>query len=145
MHGGAIECPIIGGVSMFDYDPPKAKEPVDYTGLKIVAALAPVFILITFLADANLALTACIILGMIMLAIKIRWTLRKHVWFWAIIILILGLHIPLLFIVRRPQSNIPTLAYSLPIGIVDFLLIIGAIGLAEKMFSTNSSSSDDEA
>lgn len=31
---------------MFDYESPKPKEPVDYTGLKIVAILAPVFFLL---------------------------------------------------------------------------------------------------
>ncbi|MGC2172102.1 MAG: hypothetical protein WA623_12005, partial [Candidatus Sulfotelmatobacter sp.] len=65
---------------MFDYDPPKAKEPADYTGLKIVAILAPVFFLITFLANADVGLAACIVLAMIMLAIKLRWNLRRHVW-----------------------------------------------------------------
>ncbi len=125
---------------MFDYDPPKAKEPADYTGLKIVAVLAPVFFLITFLANADMGLTACIILGVIMLAIKIRWNLRKHLWFWAIIVFVLALHIPLVFVVRWPHGNIPTIAYSMPIGIADFLITLGAIGLAERFFSKGSSS-----
>lgn len=45
-----------------------------------------------------------------------------------------------LFIVRWRQSNI---AFALPIGIADFLLISGAISLTEKMFS-NGQSSDEE-
>jgi len=68
---------------MFDYDPPKEKEPVDYTGLKIGGILAHVFFLITFLSNADIGLVAYIVLGMVMLAIKIRWQLRKRVWFWA--------------------------------------------------------------
>ena len=31
------------GLRMSDYDPLKEKQPTDYTGLKIVAILAPVF------------------------------------------------------------------------------------------------------
>lgn len=120
-------------------DAPRAKQPVDYTGLKIGAILAPVFFLFVLLANADLGLTACIVLGMIMLAIKIRWKLRKHVWFWAIIVFILALHVPLFFIVRWPQGNLPTLFYTLPIGIVDFLIISGALGLAEKLLSKDSS------
>ena len=124
---------------MFDYDTPKEKEPTDYTGLKIVALLAPVFLVFIFLGNADMGLTVCIVLGMIMLAIKIRWNLRKHVWFWATIVFILALHVPLFFIVRWPQGKVPTLAYTLPIGIADFLIILGAVGAAEKFFSKASS------
>ena len=61
---------------MFDYDPPKKKEPTDYTGLKILAILAPVFLLFIYLGKADLGLTATIVLGMIILVITIRWNLR---------------------------------------------------------------------
>ena len=129
---------------MFDYDPREEKEPVDYTGLKIGAILAPVFFLITYFANADIALAACMVLGMIIFAVKIRWRLRRHLWFWATIVLILGLHIPLVFMVRWPQGNVPTLFYTMPIGIADFLIILGAVGLAEKVFSKNSSSNDEK-
>ena len=59
-------------------------------------------------------------------------------WFWAAIALVLLLHIPLFFVVRWPQNNIPTIAYSMPLGVIDFLLIVGAIGIAEKIFSRDS-------
>lgn len=85
-----------------------------------------------------------LVLGAAALAVKLRWKLRKHAWFWATILLILALHVPFLFIVRWPESNVPTIAYSLPIGIVDFLLILGALNLAEKIFSKDSSSNDEE-
>jgi hypothetical protein len=127
---------------MFDYDPPKEKEPADWTGLKIVGILAPVFFLVTFLANADMALGACIVLGMIMVAIKIRWNLRRHLWFWATIVFILVLHVPLVFMVRWPQGKGPTLLYTMPIGIADFLIILGAVGLAERVFGKDSS--DDE-
>ena len=125
---------------MFDYDPPKEKEPVDYTGLKIGGILLPVFFLVTFLSNADMALAACIVLGMVMLAIKIRWYLRNRVWFWAIIGLILALHVPLVPMVRWPHGNTPTLFYTMPLGIADFLIISGALTLAERFFSKGSSS-----
>jgi hypothetical protein len=127
---------------MFDYESPKEKEPVDYTGLKIVAILAPVFFLITFLSNADMGLTVCIILGMIMLAVKIRWYLRKHIWFWAITAVILALHVPLVFMVQWPK-NAPTLFYTMPIGIADFLIISGALGLAENLMSNGSPPNDE--
>ena len=129
---------------MFDYDPPKEKQPADYTGLKIAAILAPVFFLLVFLRNADFALAVCIVLGMIMLAVKMRWELRKHYWFWAILVVILALHVPLFFLVRWPQGNVPTLLYTMPVGIADFLIIMGILNLAERCFSENSSSEQEE-
>jgi hypothetical protein len=130
-------------MQMFDYESPKPKEPVDYTGLKIGALVAPVFFLITFLYNADAGLAACIVVGVILFAIKLRWHLRKHVWFWAIIAVILALHVPLIFMVRWPQGHAPTLFYTMPLGIADFLIISGALRLAENLLSKDSSSSSE--
>ena len=131
---------------MFDDEqlPTEEKEPTDYTGLKIVAILAPVMLLFAYLDNVDMGLTVCIVLGAIILAIKLRWKLRKHVWFWAIIVFILSLHVPLFYLVRWPQGNTPTLFYTMPMGIVDFLLIMGTIELAQKFLLKDSSSDDEE-
>lgn len=124
---------------MFDYDePPKEERTTDYTGPIIVAILAPVFLLFVFLDKVDMGLTACIVLGMTLLAIKLRWKLRNHLWFWVIIIFMLALHVPLMLFARWPQGNVPTLVYALPLGIVDFFIILGAIGLVEKLFTKDS-------
>jgi hypothetical protein len=130
---------------MFDYESPKPKEATDYTGLKIAAATAPVFFLITYLYNADVGLAACVVLDVIIFAIKIRWHLRKHAWFWAIIAVILALHVPLVFMMRSPQRHVPTIFYAMPIGIADFLIISGALQLTERLFSKNSSSSSDRS
>jgi hypothetical protein len=124
---------------MFDYESPKPKQPVDYTGLKIGLMTAPVFFLVTFLSNADAGLAACVVLIAVLFAIKIRWYLRKHIWFWAIIAVILALQVPLVFMVRWPK-NAPTLFYTMPLGIADFLIISGALRLAENLLSKGSSS-----
>lgn len=130
---------------MFDYEEaPKEKRSTDWTGPIIVAMLAPLFFLFVYLGKAEMGFTACLVLGMFMIAVRLRWKLRRYAWFWGTIAFILLLHIPFLFLVHWPQSNVPTIVYSLPLGIVDFLLISGAISLAQKAFMKNSSS-DDEA
>jgi len=131
---------------MFDYEqpPPEEKDPPDYTGLKLACFLAPVFFLLVYLGRAEMGFTVILVLGMVVLAIKFRWKLRKHVWFWAAIVIVLALHVPLLLVIRWPQSSFPTIAYSLPLGIVDFLLIMGAISLAQKVFSKNTSSDEED-
>ena len=127
---------------MFDYESPKEKEPVDYTGVKLAAIVAPVFFLVTYLYNADAGLAACIVLCVVIFAIKIRWYLRKHIWFWAIIAVILALHVPLVFMVQWPK-NAPTIFYAMPIGIADFLIISGALKLAENLMSNGSPSNDE--
>ena len=136
----------MGGMSMFDDEQPptEEKEPTDYTGPKILAFLAPVFFLFVYLGKAEMGFTVIIVLGMIAVAVYLRWKLRKYVWFWATIAVVLALHVPLFFVVRWPDSKVPTIAYSLPIGIADFLLIMGAVGLGKRFFAKGSSSDDEE-
>jgi len=129
---------------VFDDEPRKEEKPTDYTGPIIVAMLAPMFFLFVFLDKPDMGLATCIVLGMAMIAVRLRWKLRKHLWFWATVVFILVAEAPLLSIVRWPQGKTPTLVYTLPVGIVEFLLIMGAIGLAEKLFSKGSSSTDEE-
>lgn len=104
----------------------------------------PVFFLFVYLGKAEMGFTVDIVLGMILLAIKLQWRLRRFAWFWATIGIILALHIPLLLIVRWPDTRTPTIVYSMPFGITDFLIISGAIRLAENLFLKESLSDEDE-
>jgi hypothetical protein len=85
-----------------------------------------------------MGLGVCIALGMSMLAIRLRWKLKSHIWFWAAIIFVLALQIPLFSIVRWPHGKGPTILYTMPIGLGEFLIILGSIRLAEKLFSKDS-------
>ena len=129
---------------MSDYDAPKEKSSTDWSGTIIGAMLLPVLFLFIYLGKAEVGFTACIVLAMFMIAVRLRWKLRRYAWFWATIVFVLLLHVPFLFLVHWPQSNVPTIAYSLPLGIVDFLLISGSISLAQRVFA-NGSSDDGEA
>ena len=97
-----------------------------------------------YLGKPELGFTVVIVLGMVILAIKLQWKLRKHGWFWATIAVVLACHVPLFLIVRWPDTHMPTITYSMPFGIADFLIISGAIRLAARLFGKGSSSNDDE-
>lgn len=129
---------------MFDYEPPKEKSPTDWSGTIIGVMLLPVFFVFVVLGKAEMGFNLILVLGLVMIAVKLRWKLRRHAWYWVTIAYVLLLHIPFLFFVHWPQSNIPTIAYSLPLGITDFLLISGAISLAQRIFMKNGSSDDEE-
>ncbi len=110
------------------------KKPTDYTGLIIVVLLLPVYLAFYFLGQEELGRSVSLVLGMVLLAIRVRWDLRKHLWFWAIIVLVLLLHVPLVFRFRWPDGFHGWLpAYAmLPIGLADLLIILGAVGFVEK-------------
>ena len=129
---------------MFDYKTPKEQKPTDWSGTIIGAMLLPVLFFFIYIGKAELGFTACIVLAMFLIAVRLRWKLRKHVWFWATIVLILALHVPLLFIVRWPETNVPTIVYSMPLATVEFLLMMGAISLAKKVFSMGSSPDEED-
>jgi hypothetical protein len=128
---------------MFERDPREAKALTDYTGLKIGAILLPILLLFIYLGKADMGLTVFIVLGVSLVAIKIRWNLRKHLRFWLIIVFIFALHVPLFFIVRWPQGKVPGLFYGLPFGLIDFLIISEGLRIAEKLFAKSSSSTDE--
>lgn len=110
------------------------KKPTDYTGLIIVVLLLPVYLAFYFLGQEELGRSVSLVLGMVMLAIKVRWDLRKRVWFWAVILFVLLLHVPLLLLFRWPQGFhgwLPAIG-TLPIGLADVLIILGAVQFVEK-------------
>lgn len=118
-----------------DEKSPTDRKHRDWTGTIMGALTAPVILSFAYFGKTEMGFTAAIVLIAAMVAIKLHWDLRRRAWFWGTIALILALHIPLLFIVRWPQTNIPTITFAIPIAIADFLLVNGAISLAEKVFS----------
>ena len=127
---------------MFDYESPKDKEPADPTGLIIGVILGPLFLLFIWLGKADIGLTVFVVLGMAIFAIKLHWDLRKHIWFWATIAIVLALHVPLVSMIHWPHGNGSVRPYVLLAGIADFVIIWGALELTEKLFAKNSSSCD---
>ena len=116
-----------------DEQPPQ-KKPTDYTGVIILAILLPVYLVFYFLGMEGMGRSVFVVLGMTMLAIRVRWDLRKRVWFWTIVVVLLLLHIPLLFVFRWPRGfhrSLPAIG-MLPIGLADLLIILGAVRLVEK-------------
>jgi hypothetical protein len=92
---------------VFEYEEQPPVEPgdddnVDYTGLKILAVLVPVFLLFIYLGRADMGFAVSVVLGMMMLAIKVNWEKRSHWWFWTTVVLVFALHIPLFLIARVP-------------------------------------------
>jgi hypothetical protein len=107
------------------------KKRADYTGIIIAAILIPVYLLFIYLGKEDLGWTIFIVLGAIMLAVRVRWDLRRHAWFWGTIAVVLVLHVRLLFVVQWPPAMFHWVV-MLPIAVADCLMTIGIVGLVEK-------------
>jgi hypothetical protein len=79
-----------------------------------------------------------IVLVVILAVIKARWDLRRHIWFWAVIVLILALHVPLFFVLRWPSDYSPTKLRMLPLAVVDAFVVLGAVRFVEKFIVKSS-------
>ena len=106
----------------------------DWSGTIIGALIAPVFFLFVYLGKPKLAFAVSIVLAMTILAVKLRWPLRKYTWFWATIVSVLAIQAPLLLIVHWSTISVPMRAIAFPVGGAEFFVISGAISLAKMIF-----------
>lgn len=104
----------------------------DWSGVIIGAVILPVYLVFHFLGKEDMGRTAALVLGMSLLAVRLRWKLRKHVWFWATVIAVFCLHIPLILRFRWPDRWISG-TELLPFGLADLLIMLGCIWLVEKV------------
>jgi ABC-type Co2+ transport system permease subunit len=77
------------------------------------------------------------------LAVGICWDLRRRLWFWCVIALILALHVPLVLLIQWPDRWVSRFTL-LPIGIADPLITVGIVRFVEK-FIVKSPPPDEEA
>jgi hypothetical protein len=105
--------------------------------------LLPVYFLVRHIGGSDMALTADLCLATVMVAVGICWDLRKHVWFWAVAVLMLALHIPLILMLHWPHHWIPGVALT-PIGLLDLLIMVGIIRFVQKFIMKEAPSDEGE-
>ena len=93
-------------------------------------------LLIAFLFDrfgrfdlASPTLFSALVIGF---AITIKWELRRHLWFWITLTVIVVLHILLILLVPWTTKWIPALVVT-PFCIADLVVILTIIKLVEKL------------
>jgi hypothetical protein len=106
--------------------------------LVALACATPVFVLVVYFADIGRARAAAGSVATMVLAIRACWDLNKNVWFWITIAIAAGCHILLILFVPWTSKSYPGYAL-LPIGILDFALIYGALKLVDKIAKTRAS------
>lgn len=93
---------------------------------------SPILMLFTYLGEFDQGIGAWICAGFIVLTVKAHWDLRKHLWFWAAILLATALQVPFVMFVpwtRRYWS----MMVLLPFALLDYVVIKWCIKLAENV------------
>ncbi len=91
----------------------------------------PLFLLFAHFGRPGSGRAAWIFALVIIVALKVRWELRGHVWFWSTMALIVAVHIPLILFVPWTNRWIPAFVI-LPIGIADAIAVLTLVQFVEK-------------
>jgi hypothetical protein len=113
-----------------DEQEPEGQKRTDYTGVIILAVTLPVLILFDYIGKLDIGFSVTICLGMNLIAIRLRWELRRFFWFWATIVLALALELPLVLIIPWPHIRINRITL-LPIGFAVLMITFGAVKFVE--------------
>jgi hypothetical protein len=113
-----------------------------YLGLIIGVGLLPVLMFFDHIGRSDMGMSAFVCLGANILAVGICWELRKRLWFWGVIALVLALHVPLVLMIQWPDRWVSRFTL-LPIGIADLLITVGVVRFVET-FIVKSSPPDEE-
>lgn len=114
----------------------------DLTAVVILGTVLPVYGVFLWSGKPEIGRAASVCLGMFLVAIRIRWDLKGCSWFWAAVVSLLVLHLPLLVYVPWPGGRIPGVGL-LPFGLADCLIILGVIRLLEGFIKKSAHRGDE--
>ena len=87
-----------------------------------VCCLFPLYLLFSAFGNAGRGTAAACFGGAIIITVRLRWEMRRQVWFWAVVGSLVLLHLAIVLLIPWPNRNY-TLPIVLPVGIVDVLAI----------------------
>jgi len=117
--------------------------PTRLTAFYIAVALLPVLFLFNHLGRFHLGLNIYICLFVNAIAVRTHWELRKYFSFWAVMVLVLALEVPVILMAKWPHGWVPGAAL-LPIALAGYLVATGAIHLLEKFAIGTAPSTEGE-
>lgn len=88
-------------------------------------------LLFVYFGRFDLARPSLISAAIITLVVVMRWRLRRHAWFWGTMIVLAGLHLPLILFVPWTAHWIPALVI-IPVGIADVYVMLWVLLVVGK-------------
>jgi hypothetical protein len=128
---------------MHDGDEPEEPTKARFLGLKIVLPLVPIYVVFANLDKPELGLTVMIVLGTAIVAVLFQWRYRVCRWFWPCVVLTLGVQVPIVLLIHWPKTSVPTIAYTMPFGLAEYLLMTLSIKAAARVFGTHGVDEND--
>lgn len=113
------------------------------SGLLFTVCISPFLILLSYLGKPELMYPVIGASAAIALAIRGRWELRSHWWFWITAIAIVGLHVSLILVIPWKAGWIPAPITTLA-GIVDLVILFGIFGIVEKLMKKQIEDGDNQ-
>ena len=95
----------------------------------------PILIVLAILGKVWLGFGAWTCSALVILVVRIRWDLRRHIWFWATIIFAEMLQIPIVLLMPWSNSSLTWFSF-LPVAVLDYGIIYGCVRRVEKMMRT---------
>lgn len=107
-------------------------------GYLILLCSSPIVIGFAIVGKVWLGFGAWICCGLVVLVVRTRWDLRRHLWFWLVIIFAGLLQIPIVLWMPWNDRNLTWITF-LPVAALDYVLVYGAIRVVEKMMRRDKS------
>ena len=98
----------------------------------VVALCSLPFFLFAYLGDPGRGRTAAICAFVIGTTSRAFWDLRKHVWFWITMSILVVAHVPLVLLIPWSSKSYPGMVL-LPVALLDFAIVYGCIISVEKV------------
>jgi hypothetical protein len=93
----------------------------------LLLLILPIVIFVFVRDRVELVIGVCFSLFSTILAIAQLWYLRKHAWFWTVILVIESIHFCLAYFAHWPKVTAITKLTILPFGVMYFCLTVGVI------------------
>ncbi len=119
------------------------EEPQDeqnYRGLVVLLLLLPLIIFPFFTGRTELIIGVSGSAAMSCIAIVMCWDLRKHVWFWIVVVLLQAIYIALAYFAHWPKVTM-TKFTLLPFGVMYYCLTVGVARAIAKIKTKSRKSS----
>ena len=98
----------------------------------ILLCSLPILIVFAILGKVWMGFGAWICSGLVMLVVRARWDLRKHIWFWVTIVSCELLQIPIILLIPWNNRSLTWFSF-LPVAVLDYGMVYGCVRLVEKM------------
>jgi hypothetical protein len=100
--------------------------------LCVILGALSLLILFDHFGKLTLARPSLTSAAMVIIAIAMRWKLKRHVWFWITMVVLAALHVPVVLLVPWTTKWVPAFAI-IPIGVADLYIMLWVLSFVGNL------------